>query len=68
LQLRQSNNKPFLRVYFGTQCSRLKALVGALVHALWPSRESRHHAWLSAKPHANIICPAQGAVIAIFTL
>jgi hypothetical protein len=64
----QSDNEPILGQYFGIQCSGLKALVSLAVHALWPSWESRRHAWLSAKPHANFIGPAQGSVVAIFAL
>jgi hypothetical protein len=39
-----------------------------MVHALWPIRERRCHARLSAKPHADIIGPPQCPVITIFAL
>jgi hypothetical protein len=68
LQPLQEDDEPFFREYFGTPYSGLKALVSLVVHALRPIWEHGCRARLSAKPHANIICPAQGAVVAIFTL
>jgi hypothetical protein len=68
LHPRQQNNELFLSQYFGIQCSRFKALVGLVVHPLWPIRERRRSSWLSAKPHPNVIGPPRGPVTAIFTL
>jgi hypothetical protein len=68
LHPRQQNNELFLSQYFGTQCSRFKALVGLVVHPLWPIGERRRSSWLSAKPHPNVIGPPRCPVIAIFTL
>jgi hypothetical protein len=68
LQPPQEDNEPFFRQYFGTEYSGLKALVSLVVHALRSIWEQRCRARLSAKSHANIICAAQGAVVAIFAL
>jgi hypothetical protein len=68
LHLPQQNNEPFLRQYFGIQCSGFKTIIGLVVHALWPSRKWRHNARLSANPHANVIGPPQCPVVAIITL
>jgi hypothetical protein len=68
LHPRQQNNEPFLRQYFGIQSSGFKTLISLIVHTLWPTRERRRNARLSAKPHADVIGPPQGPVIAIFAL
>jgi hypothetical protein len=68
MQPRQHNSELFLGQYFGTQYSGFKTPVGLVVHALRSIWEQGCRARLSAKSHANIICPARCPVVAIFTL